>query len=148
MSARILAAGAPNRMRRLVGMALAALTVAGCGQPPEAEIAYSLHGRLSSTTVNASGRRGYVKLVGPGEGIQSPARYETVCALVGPSCDYRLGFVREDEYTFLAFIDMNGNCSLENPTPDSGDLLTAGIPLLLFDDTVVNVTDDAWRSLP
>jgi hypothetical protein len=123
--------------------------LAGCGEDPGESIpTHIVYGRLTSTTVNPSGKDGYVKLVGPSEDIQDDAIYSVSCGFSGPNCEYRIHWVVEANYTALAFIDMNSNADYDSPVPDSGDLIATGRALILWDTTEVNFEDDAWHAMP
>jgi len=123
--------------------------VAGCGEDNGESIpTHIVYGRLTSTSVNPSGKEGLIKLVGPSEGIWDDAVYSVSCGFSGPSCEYRLHWVPEASYTAFAFIDMNANAGYENPVPDGGDLISLGRALILWDTTEVNFDDDVWHAMP
>jgi len=132
------------------GLILAAvIMLVGCGEDSGESIpTHIVYGRLTSTTVNPSGKDGVVKLVGPSDNIQSEAIYSVSCGFAGPSCEYRIHWVLEANYTAFAFIDMNGNADYDYPVPDSGDLIGTGRALILWDTTEVNFEDDAWHAMP
>lgn len=122
---------------------------AGCGEDEGEGIpTHIVYGRLTSTTVNPSGKDGLIKLVGPSEDIQDDAIYSASCGFSGPNCEYRIHWVPEADYNAYAFIDMNSNAAYDYPVPDSGDLMSLGRALILWDTTEVNFEDDAWRAMP
>jgi hypothetical protein len=130
-------------MLAVVGM------LAGCGEDNGENIpTHIVHGRLTSTTVNPSGKDGLIKLVGPTEGIRDDALYSVSCGFSGPSCEYRIHWVLEASYTAFAFIDMNANADYDYPVPDSGDMVSLGRALILWDTTEVDFDDDAWLAMP
>ena len=133
----------------LIGGVVLVLMAVGCVESDEENIpTHIVFGRLTSTTVNASGKDGLIKLVGPTENIQDNAIYSVLCGFSGPSCEYRIHWVLEANYTAFAFIDMNGNTAYDYPVPDSGDLIVTGRALILWDTTEVDFDDDAWHALP
>lgn len=133
-----------------LGLILAVVfMLAGCGEDSGEDIpTHIVYGRLTSTTVNPSGKDGWVKLVGPSDNIQADAIYAVSCGFAGPSCEYRIHWVVEANYTAYAFIDMNHNAEYDHPLPDSGDLIGTGRALILWDTTEVNFEDDAWHAMP
>jgi hypothetical protein len=125
------------------------LMTAGCGESGGETIpTHVVYGRLTSTTVNPGGKDGLIKVVGPSEGIQDDALYSGSCGFIGPSCEYRIHWVLEGHYTVFAIVDMNGNAVYDLPVPDSGDLITPGKALTLWDNTEVDFDDDAWHEMP
>jgi hypothetical protein len=125
------------------------LLAAGCGEEAGESIpTHIVYGRLTSTTVNPSGKDGRIKLVGPSEDIQDDAIYTASCGFSGPNCEYRIHWVLEANYTAFALIDMNDNAAYDNPVPDSQDLISLGRALILWDTTEVNFEDDDWRAMP
>lgn len=138
-----------NSLFLRVGCLALACWPAGCGESNDRAIpTHIIFGRLTSTSVNPGGRDGRVKVVGPADGIQAQALYSGSCGFAGPNCEYRIHWVPEGNYTVFAFIDMNGNSVYELPSPDSGDLVTTGRALMLWDTTEVNFEDEAWREMP
>lgn len=125
------------------------LLASGCGDSGGENIpTHIVYGRLTSTSVNPSGKDGLIKLVGPTESLQDDAIYSVSCGFSGPSCEYRIHWVLEANYTAFAFIDMNNNAAYDYPVPDSGDLITSGRALILWDTTEVDFDDDAWHAMP
>jgi hypothetical protein len=121
----------------------------GCGEDAGEDIpTHVVYGKLTSTTVNPSGKDGLIKLVGPTGSIQDNAIYSVSCGFSGPNCEYRIHWVLEANYNAFAFIDMNGNADYDYPLPDSGDLTAPGRALILWDNAEVNFGDDAWRPMP
>ena len=133
----------------LLGWVALVLMAVGCGESGGENIpTHIVYGRLTSTSVNPSGKDGLIKLVGPTESIQDYAIYSVSCGFSGPSCEYRIHWVLEANYTAFAFIDMNNNAAYDFPVPDTGDLLTPGRALILWDTTEVDFDDDAWHAMP
>jgi hypothetical protein len=133
----------------LLGSVFLILLAAGCGEEDGESIpTHIVYGRLTSTTVNPSGKDGLIKLVGPAEDIQDEAIYAVSCGFSGPSCEYQIHWVLEADYNVFAFIDMNANAAYDNPVPDSRDLISLGRALILWDTTEVNFEDDDWRTMP
>ena len=120
----------------------------GCGQPVEPQPTYTLYGTLTSTSVSASGKLGWVKLVGERQAIDDPALYYAACVLQGPSCNYKINFVPEGNYSAFGVIDMDANMTEPALTPSSGDLVTGGRPVFLIVTTRLDFPDSAWRALP
>ncbi len=125
-----------------------ATTLGGCGEEAVPLQSYMLSGSLESTTTPASGRWAYVRLVAPGGAFGDPALFLARCQLVGPSCEYRHTQVLEGEYTVYAMVDMDGDADRLDPRPSSGDLLSPGRPLILFERQQLDFPDSAWRAMP
>ena len=133
----------------LLGWVALVLMTVGCGESNGENIpTHIVYGRLTSTSVNPSGKDGLIKLVGPTEDIHDDAIYSVSCGFTGPSCEYRIHWILEANYTAYAFIDMNDNAAYDLPIPDSGDLITPGRALILWDTTEVDFDDDAWHTMP
>jgi hypothetical protein len=130
----------------LVACAALALLASGCGELDDDTIpTHIVYGRLTSTSVNPSGKDGLVKVVGPSEDILADALYSGSCAFSGPTCEYRIHWVLEGSYTIFAFVDMNNNAAYDLPVPDSGDLIALGRALILWDTTEIDFDDEAWH---
>ncbi|RME20997.1 MAG: hypothetical protein D6806_15445 [Deltaproteobacteria bacterium] len=127
---------------------LSGLSAAGCGEPPEPEPTYTLYGTITSTSVPTSGKLGWVKLVGDQQAIADPALYYAACLMQGPSCDYKINFVPEGNYTAFGIIDMDADIAEPDLTPSSGDLVSGSRPVFLFSSTRLDFPDSSWHSLP
>jgi hypothetical protein len=133
-----------------LGALLAALgcTAGGCGEETPPLSSYMLSGTLESTTISASGSWGYIRLVAPGGALGDPAAFLARCQFVGPACDYQNNQVLEGEYTVYGLVDLDGDADALDPRADSGDLLSAGRPLIMFDRQRLDFPDSAWRAMP
>ena len=132
----------------LLAIACCWLAFSGCGQMTEQTPAYTVYGTLTSTTVSVSGKLGWVKLVGETQGLNDPALYHTACVIQGPSCDYKINFVPEGNYTAFGVIDMDNNVVEPEVNPDPDDLVTGSRPVFLLESTRIDFPDSAWRSMP
>jgi hypothetical protein len=133
----------------LIGLLVLACMTEGCGESDgESVPTHIVYGRLTSTSANPGGKDGLVKVVGPSEGAEDEALYFASCGFTGPSCEYQIHWVLEGSYTVFAFIDMNGNAVYDFPVPDSGDLITRGRALILWETTQIDFNDDAWHEMP
>ena len=119
-----------------------------CGEAEEPVPTHTIYGTATSSTVDASNRLVWIKLVQPEGTAQDIALYYTSCLLIGPACDYKINFVPEGEYTVFAVIDMNANISDPELVPDSGDLVSAGKPIWLWEKTKADFIDSNWRRIP
>lgn len=133
----------------LVVCAPLVLLASGCGESDDDTIpTHIVYGRLTSTSVNPSGKDGLIKVLGPSEGILADALYSGSCGFSGPTCEYRIHWVLEGNYTVFAFVDMNNNATYDFPVPDSGDLTARGQALILWDTTEIDFDDEAWYEMP
>lgn len=128
----------------LVG--LYALAACGQGEPPPAT--YLLFGSLTSTRINASGAWAYLRVVPPDGDLEDSVLYLASCQLNGPSCNYQINRVVEGQYTVYGLIDLVPGANPANPLPESGDLISAGRPLIVFDRLEFDFPDEAWRLMP
>ncbi len=136
------------RIRFYLMCILALVFLSACGEGLEEIPSHMFYGTLESTSVDASGHRVYLRLVGPDDQIDSDAYYITDCRLLGPTCDFQINFVVEAEYKVFGFIDLNDDVSLVDPHPSSGDLVSPGRPLLIFGRTRMDFPDSAWHPMP
>jgi hypothetical protein len=134
--------------RSILTLNLMALLLAGCGEEPEQIPTYSLLGTLTSTSVDASQRLAYVKLVASGGDLEEAPLYRASCQIRGPTCDFRINFILEGQYTAHAFVDMNDNARLDTLVPDSGDLSAGGRLVVLWETTRLDYPDSLWIRLP
>lgn len=132
------------RILALFGM----LCMVSCGESVEQVPSHIFYGTLESTSVNASGHRAYLRLVGPDDDLDSDAYYITDCRMQGPACDFQINFVAEGEYMVFGFIDLNDDALVRDPKAGPGDLVSPGRPLLIFATTRMDFPDSAWHPMP
>jgi hypothetical protein len=124
------------------------LTLGACGDEMPAPQTYLLVGTLTSTSTPASGRWGYVRLVAAGGDLGDTLLLSARCQLNGPSCDYQKNQVPEGEYTVYALVDLDDDVRATDPLPDSGDLLSPGRPLIMWERQKLDFPDNAWLTMP
>jgi len=123
-------------------------SMTGCGEPEEIPPTYIVYGTVTSTSVSAHDKIAWIKLVDIQGKIDDPALYSSSCSMTGPSCDYKILFVGEGEYTVFGIIDMNYTASFDSIVADSGDLITLAKPLWLWERTLIDFTDEMWHLVP
>lgn len=119
----------------------------GCGEGEAPLPTHTLYGKITSTSVDASGRVAWILLFSSGDQGDG-ALYSGSCQLSGPGCDYRILFIDEGQYAVEAFIDRNDNAAPGSLEPDSGDLAARTRPLILWDKTEMNFDDNLWEAVP
>lgn len=127
---------------------LAGLGLAACGEKPQQVPTHTLYGTITSTTVVADNHLAWIKLVGEDGDIAEPPLFSSSCLVQGPSCEYRMLFVSEGNYTAFAFIDMDGNVEPSELAPAAGDLVSGARPLFLLEKTRLDFSDQGWRLMP
>jgi hypothetical protein len=124
-----------------------ALSVA-CGESEPPPATFLLFGTIESTSVDASGAWVYLRLVPPGGAREDSALYLASCQLSGPTCEYQINQVVEGQYTVFGMIDLVPGALSSNPLPETGDLVSPGRPLTIFDRQQFDFPDQSWRLLP
>jgi hypothetical protein len=107
-----------------------------------------LYGKLTSPTLDAHGKYAFVKLVAPGGKLVESGLYMGSCAFSGSTCDYKILSVEEGEYNVFGLIDLNANASTTEPVPDTGDFVTKGTPLMIWERTQQDFPPGAWIAMP
>jgi hypothetical protein len=137
-----------DRLSWLLALALVMPAVSCGSQGSEQVPTYILFGTVTSTTVNTSGKVVYIWLTGEDGTMSDPALYLTDCRFEGPVCDYKFLRIREGQYNMFALVDLNGNAAMDNPRPDSGDLVSVAIPILMWARLQKDLPDNIWRPVP
>lgn len=117
-----------------------------CGMADDDEVpGHTLFGTMTLTSHQVHTKNGYAILVSAGDTLDDPTLYSASCQFSGSSCDYRVLFVSEGEYTLYGMVDMNDNASRSAPRPDGGDLVTDGVRVLLWEKTEQALPDSLWH---
>jgi hypothetical protein len=122
----------------------------GCGDSTEDNTPqyYSVFGTLTSTSVDASGHKAYLQLSSLEDVGSQAVSYQADAVFSGPSCSYQFVGVLAGSYEMIAFVDLNNNSSIQQPSSDTGDLLAQNKSVLLYSSQQIDYNDNDWHRIP